>query len=469
MRFFAFWGFIKMNILIVGNGFDLSHYLPTKYDHFMVAMNAIEKWDETRGNMTFDDVFCSLYEQEAYFFKYTKSIYDTTQIVLISDDIRKIKIRLENNIWYKYFKFYRSRTETWIDLEKKIEEGLECCSNFFELIGNKINENSKISYMYKELSQRSDSGSVKLHSRDIHILSLLRILCIKRLVSSEPIFQWADIDFPKGLYTLQSSDRRIINNDFMSENGGYMTYDYNKAINHLYENLEDFIFLFNFYLISFVNSLNSNENNFKKLECNPDYVYSFNYSKTIERLYRGLSSINYLHGKSDEEESKLVLGISDLNASFLKKYKAYGFTKYHQKLLKKTDYIFLKFNEKNVKNSLQWNLWDIKRFSVESLEVNHRTNIFIWGHSLDISDDVYISEVFSLNYNDEDKNVRVVVYYFNEQANFDLLANLIHILGKEKVELWMKKGWLKFEKNPDIAKINDIEPVELPRMIAQAS
>ena len=27
-----------MNILIVGNGFDLSHYLPTKYDHFMVAM-----------------------------------------------------------------------------------------------------------------------------------------------------------------------------------------------------------------------------------------------------------------------------------------------------------------------------------------------------------------------------------------------------------------------------------------------
>ena len=32
-----------MNILIVGNGFDLSHYLPTKYDHFMDVMSAIEK------------------------------------------------------------------------------------------------------------------------------------------------------------------------------------------------------------------------------------------------------------------------------------------------------------------------------------------------------------------------------------------------------------------------------------------
>ncbi len=32
-----------MNILIVGNGFDLSHYLPTKYDHFMDVMRAIEE------------------------------------------------------------------------------------------------------------------------------------------------------------------------------------------------------------------------------------------------------------------------------------------------------------------------------------------------------------------------------------------------------------------------------------------
>ncbi|WP_462176800.1 AbiH family protein, partial [Acinetobacter baumannii] len=27
-----------MNILIIGNGFDLSHFLPTKYDHFMEVM-----------------------------------------------------------------------------------------------------------------------------------------------------------------------------------------------------------------------------------------------------------------------------------------------------------------------------------------------------------------------------------------------------------------------------------------------
>ncbi|HAV3450548.1 TPA: hypothetical protein JIE09_001136, partial [Acinetobacter baumannii] len=76
---FYYENFIKMNILIVGNGFDLSHYLPTKYDHFMVAMGAIENWDEQKGEMQFDDLFGSLYEKENYFFKYTKAMYQTDE------------------------------------------------------------------------------------------------------------------------------------------------------------------------------------------------------------------------------------------------------------------------------------------------------------------------------------------------------------------------------------------------------
>ena len=85
MRFFAFWGFIKMNILIVGNGFDLSHYLPTKYDHFMIAMGAIENWDASKGDMSFDDLFGALYEKEDYFFGYTKAMYKTDEIKISVD------------------------------------------------------------------------------------------------------------------------------------------------------------------------------------------------------------------------------------------------------------------------------------------------------------------------------------------------------------------------------------------------
>ncbi len=49
-----------------------------------------------------------------------------------------------------------------------------------------------------------------------------------------------------------------------------------------------------------------------------------------------------------------------------------------------------------------------------------------------------------------DRNVRVTVYYFDSNAKFSLLNNLLAILGKDKVELWMKKGWLKLEENPKI-------------------
>ena len=35
-------------------------------------------------------------------------------------------------------------------------------------------------------------------------------------------------------------------------------------------------------------------------------------------------------------------------------------------------------------------------------------------------------------------------------AKFDLLNNLLAILGKDKVEHWMKKKWLVFKLNPEI-------------------
>lgn len=76
-------------------------------------------------------------------------------------------------------------------------------------------------------------------------------------------------------------------------------------------------------------------------------------------------------------------------------------------------------------------------------------NFFIWGHSLDVSDRDYILDLFSLN-DDMDRNVRVIVYHFDKPAKFSLLNNLLAILEKDKVEQWMKNGWLQFKLNPEI-------------------
>jgi hypothetical protein len=114
-----------MNILIVGNGFDLSHYLPTKYDHFMAAMRAVESWDESKGYMGFDDFFGSLYKKEGYFFSYTKAMYKTDQIKISVDQIKELKIKLKENVWFRFFLHHVNNIETWIDFESEFANALD--------------------------------------------------------------------------------------------------------------------------------------------------------------------------------------------------------------------------------------------------------------------------------------------------------------------------------------------------------
>ena len=109
-----------MNILIVGNGFDLSHYLPTKYDHFMDVMGAIEKKnlgkpiqnvfsnpvntlpelilkvleikravDEKTYQMDFDTLFSTCRDKK--FIDQTKEIYDISSIDFSLETIVKFQ------------------------------------------------------------------------------------------------------------------------------------------------------------------------------------------------------------------------------------------------------------------------------------------------------------------------------------------------------------------------------------------
>ena len=195
----------------------------------------------------------------------------------------------------------------------------------------------------------------------------------------------------------------------------------------------------------------------------PDKIYSFNYTNTYQRIHKEVI-VEYLHGSYGQDQN-IVLGISDLNDDSLKKLKAYGFTKYHQKLFKDTDYLFLDEYKNNIleneddiltlkdelKGENRSNYRDDlnRRIRAKQNEGKLNLEITIWGHSLDISDKDYILDLFGLN-DDIDRNVRVTVYYFNKTAKFSLLNNLLAILGKDKVEQWMKNKWLCFKPNPEI-------------------
>lgn len=486
-----------MNILIVGNGFDLSHYLPTKYDHFMDVMKAIEekdtgekpkdlsihsvdKWMENidkifekrKGQsdpnygMNFDELFSKT--RESYFIEKTKEFYLTENITLSAKDVLKLQYRLKLNSWYQYFKNHVEEIKTWIDFEQKIESALILVVKVVKKIHLKFEKYGKIDTTIRNLTNtNSDKEDEKIYisELDMNLLIKLDLFLINN-------------DYGKvttSAFGRMSDSRKgfINNNWFYVKDKAEYGFSIEKYVFFLNSQLEEFIEIFNLYLELIVSQLSPIET-FSVVSQDwsyPNKIFSFNYTNTYQRIHDSVE-VEYLHGSHGEYQN-IVLGVSDLDDESLKKIKAYGFTKYHQKLFKDTDYLFLDKYSNIVKESLllleKHKRTDYQSFQYEqqgSERINKfgklNLNFYIWGHSLDVSDKDYILDLFSLN-DDIGRNVRVIVYYFNKTAKFDLLNNLLAILGKDKVEHWMKNKWLQFKENPKIVPENAITLEDLPQ------
>ena len=471
-----------MNILIVGNGFDLSHYLPTKYDHFMDVMQSIEEkdlWkhakdvvknpidnpfgllkkyfevrqalDEKSYQMGFDELF--LNTRDKGFITKTREFYNTDDIRINFVKIVEIQEKIKNNCWYQYFSTHVKEIKTWIDFESKINEALRVIANFIVKLENNIDKHGYFDdriYFHRH----SDPNQIFLIRQHCNLLENLGVLASGYYLDHTDYDENGEYTIPVDVKEPEIGDFRFyINQNYISNHSGAVSLNSEELFNLLQIKLDDFIELFNFYLEEVVKKLKP-KNKFNPLKSDKydlteiDQIYSFNYTQTYLDFYSSSTKIDFLHGRSGRNQN-MVLGISELEDDVLKKIKAYGFTKYHQKLMKGTDYGFLNHNEKfdNLVNP-------------SGMRTGGVIQINIWGHSLDVSDEDYIQEIFSFNQN-EDQYVRITVFYFNRTAKFSLLANLLHILGKEKVEYWMKQGWLKFEENLKVAQLNEIQFVEL--------
>ncbi|MFN3074198.1 AbiH family protein [Acinetobacter sp. TY2] len=479
-----------MNILIVGNGFDLSHYLPTKYDHFMDVMGAIEKkntgskvhdltihsvrtWMEMLENMweekdfpdysmNFDELYSKT--RDPKFIKKTKGFYLTEQVKLSAKEVLKLQYRLELNCWYQYFRKHVNDIKTWIDFEQKIESALILAFKFIKKIHLKFEKYGKIDKTIRSLTKiTSEKEDEKIYISELDIDLLIKLGLFKLNIDYGKV---TNSDFGK----IADSRKGFINDNWFHVKEkieyGFCTEKYMSFLN---SQLEDFIEIFNLYLELVVSPLvlGSTVSIDSEDWMYPDKIFSFNYRNTYQRIH-DLVEVEYLHGSHGEYQN-IVLGVSDLEDESLKKIKAYGFTKYHQKLFKDTDYLFLDRYKNDIlldqKKKIDLNeqlkgenrgaYRDSLNRTIQNCETQLNLNFYIWGHSLDISDKDYIIDLFSLN-DDGDRNIRVIVYYFDKNAKFSLLNNLLAILGKDKVEHWMKNKWLQFKENPKIVLENAI-------------
>ncbi len=242
-----------MDILILGNGFDLAHGLKTKYSDFL---------------------------------EYCRRKYS---INVSSGHINNVT-SLTNNLWLRHFLMLKQAGDKWIDLEEEIYNVIKIINEHSKRITmNYANININRLYRFSETYIEDDFNLGKI------------------LYKSKETQQIYNVDAKEYV----SIKDNIINNKV------YYFKSYKGLINYLYDELRIFTKYFNDYLLEEVlPNIGNIKYKFKLSNNKMIRVLNFNYTDTYEKLY-DLHSIYaddspryvYVHGKiCNSEDCNLILG-----------------------------------------------------------------------------------------------------------------------------------------------------------------
>ena len=412
------------NLYLIGNGFDLSHNLPTKYISFLNTIKSLydkenrlnstdipnhypinrysKKLSETNKienlkyvfgdkNLTKKDI--GIKECYEKYNGICNSRQTQQYINRLKQYIEKLSIAIEGNYWFNYF-FDRFRDEDllWIDFEKEIYYVVES----FKKILNETIKDDKILFEYSCLTDEQ-----------------------KMLLESFKFF-WFNYDGNGGILDKYTTQKYV-------GSGSYP--DKEKIVSTLYNELRIFTELLSIYLQIIDNLLlpqikkeviaNRISLKFRKIK-KADGVISLNYTHTAETLYDiSKDKIFYIHGNCSENK-QIVLGISsDESDEVPGKKRFIQFKKYAQRDYFNTDSEYLSF---------------IKNLKENKMNNSIKVNLNIIGHSLAYTDQNIIKELFDLA--DEIK-----VFCHSESMRITYFNNLSEIYSMSDYEK------IKSEKN----------------------
>lgn len=373
-----------MNVLIIGNGFDLAHGLQTSYKDFLTFTKEFANYKTIteKGN-----VIDRQNLKELKYFEYLSKLFneskDDNGVKEIIDELDEM---IKDNIWLKHFgKVQKNNVQTcfevkrakvkdgWIDFESEISRVIQ---EFEEVL--KVNNN-----IFRE-----DEGK----SPWLELLNKRQREMFKRL------------------------EIKLDNN---------IEEDVREKKEKGLKDLDRLIRCLEIYLSDYINKVQVKKTLLDIKELPPiDKVLSFNYTNTFERLYKNSSLVefDYIHGKADIEKgintNNMVLGIDEYlkgeerneNIEFI------AFKKFYQRIRKETGCLYKNWVEEIKADNDTLNKENVKQH-----------NLFIFGHSLDITDrDV-------LRYLILNDNVQTVIFYKDKEDFGRKIANLVRVLGQDEL------------------------------------
>lgn len=368
------------NILIIGNGFDLYHGLPTRYTDFL-SFAAL--WRYFKGKFDLNPLK-SNFESDGFIVRLgengtitQESMEDFADYRLCFDrnKIEYLDRHLKTNLWIKYFRATDYKKEGWIDFEREIETVL------FALHYLTTNTVNVTSYYYK----------IKLFAEKINR-------------------KMEDFDRGKQVPEDLSKNKRNI-------------------LNCMKKELDELNKCLYIYLSEFVSRVKIQKYS-RQISELPQFTYdqikpheeikvlTFNYTNTYQKVYNQSyisgckEKMHFVHGDlseyADDNSKGLVLGIRD--ESGLSDDYIY-FKKFFQRIQKRTG-----------NNYREW----IFKSRLYNENVTYCVHVF--GHSLDITDKGILDFFFT------NQSVRKVIIYFNDQKSYERqVINLVEMYGKDEI------------------------------------
>lgn len=390
-------------VLVIGNGFDLYHFLPTRYIDFLRAVNRLVELDES-GKLERCQYIKYVWGPESPIYKndeYIRRCYDVhsekmKSVLLNQDNLEELVKICKNNIWITYFRRCLEKNIGWIDFEKEIGNVLSAVQDLFLLDG---------------IADDLVSG---IYFRDIDALKLKTIDLLGQL----PFAEYEDVYFTLNEEYCEAG----ICGDF------YVSMDKEKMLDKLEEDLEKLAKALCIYLKEFVQKIAIFKNSDNPIFYGIDKVLSFNYTDTYRKLYSEDVEIKFIHGSIDDERG-IVLGINNDDKDELENMDAglIRFKKYYQRAIKDTFYSVDDF--------------------LDDKEITY--NVAIVGHSIDITDrDILVGLM-------KHPRTKITIYYHDDKAHRLQVVNLINMVGKSRFDKLRNNKKVTFERLKEYKEADD--------------
>lgn len=416
------------NILVIGNGFDLAHGLPTTYNDFLEfaeRVTHIFEFLDLKSELDYQHSYLDGWDFDFYIKGMLREAFAKRRIVsdergeyfeVPGSSLNEVNDLIGDNVWFRYFLARRFEIgENWIDFETEMSSVIQALDATRHMV---------------------ETGN-----------------SIQKTTEKEQVV----------LTKIRECSNGAITNTYDS------TQNIDRYTQYLYDDLKKLTRALEIYLADFVANIDVCKKSPDIESLDIDHVLSFNYTDTFEKKYKSDKKIecDYIHGKVDIhhkiDENNMVLGIDeyldelrrDVDVEFV------AFKKFYQRIYKqelmrvkdwcrkiKQDDELEKYSRKflleeqisyelvseNGSDKYSWRAFEKRAEShLENFKSNHKKHkLYFFGHSLDVTDKDILRELIISD------NVETTIYYYSkdgrDKSDYERkISNLIKVIGEDEL------------------------------------